>query len=103
MKPRLLEDDPITGTRQWFVPSPDGETFTIATEQDITPLLEQAHEARKVMDKHQRWGDGQLVARIPNSVLFDPKNRHLLRDQAALKRWLNDPENKVFRLREGKV
>jgi hypothetical protein len=103
MKWRLLEDDPITGTKEWFVPSSDGETFGIATEQNITPLLEQAYENRKAMDKHQRWGDGQLVARIPNSVLFDPKNRHLLRDDTALKKWLNDPDNAVFRLRYGKV
>jgi hypothetical protein len=97
---RLLDDDPITGTRQWFVPSDDGRTFQIVTEQVVTPILADNAERRKT---RERWGDGQLVARIPNVVMDDLIHKGIAQDNSAFRRWLNDPTNKVFRLREGKV
>jgi hypothetical protein len=100
---RLLDDDPITKTRTWFVPSDDGSAFTIVSEQNVTLLLEANQAQRNANDKHMRWGEGQLVARIPHVVLDELWRKGILDDEAAFRHWLNDPENRVFRLREGKV
>ena len=102
MRRRLLDADPITKTRSYFVPREDGG-FTIVNEQDVGVLLEANAEERKHRDRHERWGEGQLVARIPNVVLDDLWRKGILDDQEAFRHWLNDPDNKVFRLREGKV
>jgi hypothetical protein len=34
---------------------------------------------------------------------MDLKKKGILDDQVALKRWLNDPENRYFRTRPGQV
>ena len=36
-------------------------------------------------------------------VYYDLKNKGILDDPKAIKKWLNDPENKYFRTREGTV
>lgn len=100
----LIEADDLTGMRQYLVPSiHDDGTFQIVNEQNITPVLEQNYEIRKETDKHTRWGDGQIVARVPNVVVDELFRKGIIRDQKALRKWANAPENQVFRLRHGKV
>lgn len=36
-------------------------------------------------------------------VYYDLKAKGILDDPVAIKKWLNDPENKYFRTREGNV
>ena len=43
------------------------------------------------------------VASIPLTVYYDLKQKGILDDQAAMKKWLNDPDNELFRTRKGKV
>jgi len=43
------------------------------------------------------------VASIPLNVYYDLKRRGIADDPKAMKKWLNDPDNRVFRTREGTV
>jgi hypothetical protein len=43
------------------------------------------------------------VASIPMNVYFDLKEKGILDDPAALKRWLNDSDNRFFRTKAGRV
>jgi hypothetical protein len=43
------------------------------------------------------------VASIPLTVYYDLKQKGILDDQTAMKKWLNDPDNELFRTRKGKV
>lgn len=99
--PRLLEHDPSTGVTEWFHSNADGTEFTIERVENVTGLI----ETNKALanDDHGQWGDGQLVASFPMSVWWDLKQRGILDDPKAYRRWLNDADNKVWRIRPGKV
>lgn len=105
---RLFDYDPVTGTRQWFHWNEADDSFTIQTEQDVSQIVE-ANKAsfNAFTSGKDKWGEefGQRtrVASIPLNVYQDLKKRGVLKDQAALKRWLNDPDNAVFRTRPGTV
>jgi hypothetical protein len=52
---------------------------------------------------HGRYGEWSKVASIPLSVFYDLKQKGIVDDPAAMKKWLNDSENKFFRTRPGRV
>ena len=99
----LFDEDPITGTRTIFVPEGDDGDFTLVYEQEIDDLLGDNQENRKERDSHARWDDINHIARIPNILLWEMKKKGILDDEKEMKKWLNDPDNKVFRTREGRV
>lgn len=103
MSPRLLGSDPFSMTREYFIPSEDGKSFTIATETDYTPVCEYNQELRKGTKARDRWGHGQLVASLPPTVWMDLWRKGIMQDDPALRRWLNDETNVVFRRRFGRV
>lgn len=82
----------------------DKETgaLTVEAEQDVSEIIEDAKA--QFNDEHGRHGDGLTkVAQIPLSLLFTPEMRKIRRDPEAYARWLDDPDNVVFRTRPGKV
>lgn len=97
---RLLSRDPDHGVTQYFHTENDG-SFVIETVTDCTDLIE-ANKAVATAD-FGRWKDLNLVARYPNSVWLDLKKRGILDDPAAYRKWLNDADNQVWRIRPGKV
>lgn len=101
MTKRIFDTDPLTGiTRYWHLK--DTGEFVIETEQKIN--VDQANlRARNATDKHTKWGDVSRVASIPLSIYYDLKRRGITDDPKAMKRWLNDPDNRAFRTREGTV
>jgi hypothetical protein len=108
MTRRLFDYDPITGVKQWFHMADDEKSFTIQTEQPVDALID-ANRAQfnSFSSGRDKWGDqigaSTKVASIPLNVYQDLKSKGILKDQAALKRWLNDPDNAVFRTRPGNV
>ena len=98
---RLLSYDPYTGIKRTFEYDHSDDTFSIITEQDWDDIGEANQQARN--DAPTRWGDMAKVASIPLTVYYDLIKKGIIHDQAALKKWLNDPENQVFRTRGGRV
>lgn len=100
---RLLDIDPITGVRRVFHWHPDTQSFTIETVYDNEDVV----EANKVLHNAStgaNWkGDMHRVASVPMAIWHDLKKRGILQDQTKLEQWLNDPDNRFFRTREGRV
>ena len=63
---KLLDHDELTGLTQVFHGSADGETFTIETLQDITPLIDQnkASQNERLNKSSEMWH----AASIPSVV-----------------------------------
>lgn len=101
----LFDEDPITKTREWFVMEDGADSFQIVTEQIVDPICEENQENFKQFDERAPWkGDGfHRVAGIPANVVADLMRKGILLDPKAMKRWLNDPENRKYRTRPGRV
>jgi len=99
MSKRLFDTDPMTGiTRYWHVK--DNGEYVIETVQNLD--VDQSNRRQRIeADKRTKWGDMNRVASIPLSVYYDLKRQGIADDPKALKKWLNDRDNRVFRTREG--
>lgn len=109
MARRFLSEDPTTGIRRYYHDD-NSSQFQVETEQDVNPIVDSNAAQRNPTSRNTRWGEGiQKVATIPLAVMEDMIARGILtkggavQDRAALRRWLNDPDNRAFRTREGKV
>ena len=105
-KPLLFDIDPALMLREIFVPSPDGSTFDIVTQQDVEPVLAENQAQRRDQPKHQfnsKKSDLTKVASIPNVVMIRLREQGILDDPDRFKQWLNDPENEIFRTSRGNV
>jgi hypothetical protein len=76
------------------------------TPRAIASLLED--NKRSFEDSQtKRFGDGQIVGRIPLNVLFDPKNQLAQKiregDRDHMKWWLNSEDARPFRTFRGRV
>lgn len=100
---RLLSKNPDTGTSQYFVSDPMTGAFRLETVQNVTPYLEAAKASYNSIDERAKWGDMAHVARIPSALYWHLKKKGVADDPAAMKRWLNDPDNRFFRMRPGRV
>lgn len=108
MSKRLLDYDPLTGITQWFHMDDTDDSFVIQNEQDVTEIVElNKLQANHFSSGKDTWGDGfdhrTKVASIPLNIYMDLKQRGILRDPAAFKRWLNDGSNAAFRTRPGTI
>lgn len=100
---KLFDVDPVTGTVQWFHwdEQSKGKEMIIQTQQRTDEII----ETNKIdyNEASSRWGDGQMVARLPLTIWGDLKKRGIIDDPKALRKWLNDPDNAVFRTRPGRI
>lgn len=113
--PRLLSYDPETGIEEYFEYDDQTGEFTIHKRQRIDQILRQNEIQRNSVDekaswKHNgSWDAPVKVAEVPFVVAYGLMQRGILgtdfsiKDRVAYKKWLNDPENEVFRTRPGKV
>ena len=82
------------------------ERVYIHTVQDVEPILEANKRQYEVDDKRFKHETMNHVARIPLVLIEKVKREQgidLLNDEKALKRFLNDPENKFLRTKPGKL
>jgi hypothetical protein len=75
-------------------------TFHIETVEDLEPILDSVKVLR---DDHKERGDLKHVARIPVTVVEQAMREGWYHDDAKWRQWLNDPQNKDFRVWEGRV
>ena len=74
--------------------------FAIETIEDVEPIIDSVKTLRDEQDKkaHMRH-----VARVPVTVVERAMREGWFHDQAKWDQWLNDPQNKDFRVWEGRV
>jgi hypothetical protein len=96
------KDDALGITRIWHYDA-DTDKATIETRQDVSKIIEENKQEYAQIDENARWGEWTRVASIPMSIYFKMKAEGKLDDEAYMKRWLNDPDNKYFRTRSGEV
>lgn len=77
----------------------DAERVIVATHQDVAPVVALARmRAELPMDSEMR-----PVAEIPMVVVERMMQDGSWNDPAAIRRWLNSPENAAFRIWRGRV
>jgi hypothetical protein len=103
MSKRLFDYDPETGTTKWWHYDADKDEATIETEFQIGDLIEQNKAQFNSTDERAKWGEWSKVASIPMALFHRLKQQGIVDDPAAMKRWLNDPDNRLFRTRPGRV
>lgn len=86
----------------------DNGNLVVKAESNLAPIIEVNKALYNQTDERARWGDGQMVADIPFPVIEDLNRQGILRgfavmDQKRMKAWLNNPDNRFFRTRPGKV
>jgi hypothetical protein len=74
--------------------------FTIQTTENHTPTIESVKALR---DLHVGGKAMKHVARVPLTIVEQALREGWFNDQAKWKRWLNEPDNKVFRVWEGAI
>jgi phage-related protein len=100
---RLFDYDEYTGIKKVWHYDEEKDQATIETLQDVKPIIEMNKMDLTQSDNNGWKGEFHHVARIPLSVYYDLKAQGKLDDEAYMKRWLNDSENRFFRVKEGKV
>lgn len=80
----------------------DGDALHIETREECQPLLDYAKHMQDVLadapPKHYR-----LAAVVPSVVMDQAAREGWLHDKAAWKRWMNDIDNKRFRVWTGRM
>jgi hypothetical protein len=90
----------------------DKGTFHYGEEQDCEDIIESNKYLYNLHDQRapfvQRKADGtkevfHRVGNIPMVILMDLMSKGILDDDKAFKKWLDDPDNKYFRTRPGRL
>lgn len=87
----------------------DGEGgLIIRTTQDVTDIVEQNKAQYNASSVHDKWGDLTKVASLPFTIVDKLNRQGIMRGFAVInekefRAFLNDPENRFFRTRPGKV
>jgi hypothetical protein len=103
MQKKIFDTNKELGiTRTWHYDEEKDEA-TIQTQQDVTDVIEENKNEFNQIDERAKWGEFNKVASIPLSLYYQLKAEGKLDDQAYMKRWLNDPDNRHFRTRPGEV
>ena len=99
---RVLSRDPASRTTHVFHYNAENDESCIEVIQDVEDLIVQNRRSFNDSDG-SRWGDGKIVASIPLNVYEQLRKQGITRDRKAMKRWLEDRDNRAFRTRPGKV
>ena len=77
--------------------------------QDVSDIVER--NKREYNNNSKKWGDDVFdnkIASIPMTVVDKLNQQGIMRghhvlDQKAFSKWLNDPENRFFRTKQGRI
>ena len=83
--------------------------LVIETVQDVSSIVEK--NKKEYNQTPGRWGGDLLdnkIASIPMTVIDDLNKKGIMKgfhvvDQKKFKLWLNDPDNRFFRTRQGRI
>jgi hypothetical protein len=99
----LFSEDPEAGRKTIFHYDHATDEIFFETKQEVDPLLEYTKANYNATDERARWGDGQIVAEIPAVIWGQMLKDGRAHDPAAIRAWVNSPDNRMFRTRPGKV
>lgn len=99
---RLFDVDPVLGTKTFFTFDDAKDQFTLETQQDVTEIVDQNKKDYATADKKFK-GDMHRIASIPMNVYMELRANGTMQDPKRLKAWLNDPDNRYFRTKPGRV
>jgi hypothetical protein len=98
MSGRILGGDEVTRrTDLWHA---DSEGVAVESRQDVEPIIEQ-NKADHALYQGSK-GD-KFAARIPLVIYESLVKQGIAGDPKAFKRWLNDRDNRAFRVWQGRV
>jgi hypothetical protein len=101
MADKVFGVDPLSGITSFWHYDEATDTALIEKRQDVSDIVE-ANKS-EFNEDHGRYGEWAKVASIPLSVYYDLKAKGIVDDPVAMKRWLNDADNRAFRTRPGTV
>lgn len=96
------------GTRHTIAHFDNEGGVTLETKQDVTEIIEGNKQMFNQITSQDKWGDLTKVARLPLTVIDDLNKKRVMRgfaviDETRFKAFLNDPDNRFFRTRPGRV
>lgn len=99
---KLLDFDPVTRSRTAFHANDD--EIVLHEVVDVSPVTEENKALYAAADERARWGDGMgdRVASIPASIYWRKVHMEGMSNKDLLK-WLDHPDQRVFRTRPGKL
>lgn len=93
----VLSSDPWSGTTQKMHITTD-QKLVLETETRIGALAEENKAILNDVSRTSRSGDMVRVARLPLSIFLDLKQRGVIDDRAAMKKWLASDEALPYRV-----
>jgi len=80
----------------------------IRTTQDVTDIVEQNKAQYNSISSREKWGEMTKIASLPFTIIDSLNRKGIMRgfaviDEKEFRKFLNDPENRFFRTRPGKV
>lgn len=78
----------------------DKDTFHIQTRVNADPIL---RRNKRLREDHKSGGDMKHVASVPITVYEKAIREGWANDQEAWRKYLNDPDNRGFRVWEGRL
>jgi hypothetical protein len=104
MSRRLFSHNAALGITTYAHVDEDSDRIVLEKVADETALLEALQRKRNGFTSFDRMGDGlQQVAEVPMHEyakwLADGRDK----DQAFIRRWVNDPENRRYRVRDMRI
>ena len=103
---QLLSQDAEGKTASYYHQDPVTGQTIIEDVSDVTDIIEDNKAQYNRHDERSRWrhdGGQNHVARIRFDIYYSLDFKNILRDQVALKKWLNDFFNRAHRTRPGMV
>lgn len=97
MEQRQIYDHRGTVIREVRYSGPEEAVFV--TREICDPLLDKVQRERELTQSK----DMKLAARIPITVVEQAMREGWFNDKARWRRWLNDPDNRGFRVYQGRV
>lgn len=106
MKTSVISGDRIGHSRSLWHRQSDG-SVVLENQQDITEIVESNKREFNSINERTPFGVRKhamrRVASIPNVIYWAPWFQEIVNDAKALRRWLNDRDNRVFRVFPGRV
>ena len=101
MATRTVTSDPIAKRRVRY--HDDGDGYVLETQQDVQHIVDKNLARQALIDENASWGEMAQVAEIPLTVWGELVRNGIANDEKALRKWLDDPDNRFFRTRPGNL